>query len=194
MTFLEFAAPPLTKLIQTLATKSLTQALQGVRRERQMKRLIEDAVDRVVEQAEGYLRSEKLAREKQELLLTAIFTQLQPFVDEPARLFRAGLDGQRIFEQAHASGQLPEEIREEGLEQFYSVLFPHVAQLVAGSPLALQAWQAENYREGFRQLNQLAAATHRDPRCRGPSPATMAPSGRSLPVRRLLSRSRRCRF
>src|SRR5690348_1598805 len=63
MTFLEFAAPPLTKLIQTLATKSLTQALQGVRRERQMKRLIEDAVDRVVEQAEGYLRSEKLARE-----------------------------------------------------------------------------------------------------------------------------------
>ena len=133
MTFLEFAAPPLTKLIQTLATKSLTQALEGVRRERQMKRLIEDAVDRVVEQAEGYLRSEKLAREKQELLLTAIFTQLQPFVDEPARLFRAGLDGQRIFEQAHASGQLPEEIREEGHEQFYSVLFPHVAQLVAGS-------------------------------------------------------------
>jgi hypothetical protein len=156
LAFFETATSQLGKIILDLAKKSLATAIESKRRARQLQRLVDDAVDRIVEQAEAYLDAEKLAEQQKELLVVVLCDRLRAFADDPQRLFRANLDGQRIFEDAHPGGRLPQEIREEGLDQFYSVLFPQIAQLVVSSPVALQAWQADGYREGFRRLSQIA--------------------------------------
>src|SRR5262245_26294932 len=98
-----------------------------------MGRLVQDAVDRIVEQMDSYLRAEKLSDQHKEMIIRALCARLQPLADDPQRFFVSDLDGVRIFEQCHPNGELPEEIREERLEQFYSVLFPQVAHFLAGT-------------------------------------------------------------
>jgi hypothetical protein len=158
MPFFETATSLLGTIVTTISKKLLTDSIETKRTQRRLERLVDDAVERVIEQIEAYFDSENLVESKKELLIATVADQLRPFAEDPQRFFRADLDGERVFEHAHPNGVLPQEIREDGLEQFYVVLFRQVAQLIAASPLALRAWQAEGYREGFTRLSQLADA------------------------------------
>ena len=154
MSFFAFAADNIGKVVVSLGTRSLGETLKDVKTERRMARLVQDAVDRIVEQMEGYLSAEKLTDERKEMIVRALCAKLQPLADDPQRFFVGDLDGARIFDQCHPKGELPEEIREDGLGQFYSVLFPQVAHFLAGSRIALAQWQAEGFREEFKRLTQ----------------------------------------
>lgn len=156
MTFFAFAASMITKLVISVASRSLGRTIDDVKIERRMARMVEDAVDRIVGQSEQYLHAEKVTEARKEVLIAVICAKLQPLADDPQRFFAGDLDGARIFKQCHPEGQLPQEIREEQLDQFYSVLFPQIAHFLAGSRIALGQWQAEEYREEFKRLSDLA--------------------------------------
>ena len=156
VTFFSLAADTIGRVVVSLGARSLGETLKDVKTERRMGRLVQDAVDRIVEQMDSYLRAEKLNDQHKEMIVRALCAKLQPLADDPQRFFVSDLDGVRIFEQCHPNGELPEEIREEGLGQFYSVLFPQVAHFLAGTRVALAQWQAEGFREEFKRLTHLA--------------------------------------
>lgn len=155
-TFLAFAGDKITGVVSSLANKILGDKVKDFLLQRKMKRLVEDAVDRIVSQTDEYLRSENADDHGKEILITCLCDKLQPLADEPQKFFAGDLDGRKIFDKCHPKGELPEAIRHEGLEQFYTVLFPQIAHFLAGSRFALVEWQAEGYREGFRRLSQIA--------------------------------------
>ncbi|MES2466239.1 MAG: NACHT domain-containing protein [Verrucomicrobiota bacterium] len=156
MSFLLFAADKVSGVVTSLGNKILGDKVKGIFLQRKMKRLVEDAVDRIVEQTDEYLRAEKADDSKKEILITCLCDKLQPLANEPQKFFAGDLDGKKLFDQCHPKGELPEAIRHEGMEQFYTVLFPQIAHFLAGSRVALAEWQAEGYREGFRRLSHLA--------------------------------------
>jgi hypothetical protein len=156
MSFFAFAASAIGKLVTSLGARSLSDKIKEVRTERKMARLVDDAVDRIVERIDLYLSAERITDSRRELLVTALCSKLQPLAENPQLFFAGNLDGAIIFRQCHPDGILPEEIQQEGLAQFYSVLFPLVAHFLAGSRLALSEWEAEGYREEFRRLSVIA--------------------------------------
>src|SRR5688572_17346313 len=101
MAFFAFAAGVLGDLVLSLAGNFLSDEIKEARLERRMKRLVDEAVDRIVERMEEYLTKEKLSEAKQQLLLTALRTKLEPLVQDPQRFFAGNLDGATIFAQCH---------------------------------------------------------------------------------------------
>lgn len=156
MGFFSTAAELIGRLIVSLASRSLSDKIKEIRTERRMRRLVDDAVDRLVAQIEQYLNNENLDERRKELLISVLHRRLDELVEDPTKFFVGDLNGVRIFHQSHPDGVFPIEIIEEGLGQFYSVLFPQIAHFIAGSRLALGQWEAEGFREEFKRLSQLA--------------------------------------
>lgn len=154
--FILFAAEKVAGLVTSLANKTLGDKVKDILTQRKMKRLVEDAVDRIIGQSDEYLTAEKASEPQKEILITCLCDKLQPLADEPQRFFAGDMNGAKLFDQCHPNGELPEAIRHEGLGQFYSLLFPQIAHFVAGSKVALAQWQAEGFREGFRRLSDIA--------------------------------------
>ncbi len=156
MSFFALAAELVSKVVTSLAIKELGEEIQKAKTQRRMQRLVGDAVDRIVEQAEEYLHSEQVSDARKGILIAAICAKLQPLADDPQRFFAGDLNGALIFKQCHPLGEMPQEIREEQLDQFYTVLFPQIAHFLAGSRIALAQWQAEGFREEFKRLREIA--------------------------------------
>ena len=156
MSFFELAAGVVGKLAISVAGRCLGEEIKDLRTQRRMQRMVDDAVDRIVAQVDDYLNSEGVNEHRKEVLITSLASSIQPLVDEPQRLFAGNLDGNLIFKQCHPNGELPQEIREEDLGHFYTMLFPQIAHFLAGSRTALVQWQAEGYREEFKRLAQIA--------------------------------------
>lgn len=156
MSFFLLAADLVGKLVLSLGSRQLGDKLKDIRTQRRLKRLVDDAVDRIVGQTEEYLSAEKISGARKEILITALGEKLQSSVDDPQQFFASDLDGSLIFKKVHPNGQLPRAIQEEGLEQFYTVLFPQIAHFLAGSRIAIAQWEAEGLREEFKRLSQLA--------------------------------------
>ncbi|MDQ3583048.1 MAG: NACHT domain-containing protein [Pseudomonadota bacterium] len=156
MSFFTFAAGAIGKLAISLAGRSLGETIKDIRTQRRMERMVADAVDRVVEQIDGYLTGEKVSDQRKQVLIASLCANLQSLTDDPQRFFAGNLDGALIFKQCHPDGKLPQEIREEDLGHFYTMLFPQIAHFLAGSRIALAQWQAEGYREEFKRLTQIA--------------------------------------
>ena len=154
--FFTFAAGALGKLSTSLAGREIGEKIKDARTKRRMERMVEDAVDRIVEQIDGFLTGENVNEHRKQVLIASLCHNLQPLADDPQKFFAGNLDGTTIFKQRHPDGKLPEEIREEDLGHFYSLLFPQIAHFLAGSRVALQQWQAEGYREEFKRLTQIA--------------------------------------
>ena len=131
MSFLVFAGDLITKLTISLVGRSLGEKLKDIRTARRMSRMVEEAVDRIVQQIEEYLRVEKVTERRKQLLVKELCARLQPMVDDPQRFFAGNLDGALIFKQCHPNGELPQVIREEQLGQFYTVLFPQIAHFMS---------------------------------------------------------------
>jgi len=109
-TLLVFGADTIGKLLTSLGTRTLGDEIKGVMTARRMSRLVQDAVDKIVEQVDDYLTGERVDEQRKELLITAICTRLQPLVDDPQQLFAADLDGAKIFKHCHPDGLLPERV------------------------------------------------------------------------------------
>lgn len=161
MAFFTIAADLITKLVVSLASRTLGETMKDAKNRRRMERLVADSVDRIVEQAEGYLTGEKVSDHRKKILIMAICAKLQPLAEDPQAFFASDLDGPRIYKACHPDGIHPQEIQEEQLSQFYSVLFPQIAHFLAGSRLALAEWQAEGLREEFKRLRQIAEEIRR---------------------------------
>jgi hypothetical protein len=150
--FFTLAAGTLGKLGISLGSREIGEKIKDARTIRRMERMVEDAVDRIVEQIDGFLTAENVSEHRKEILIASLCNNLQPLADDPQKFFGGNLDGLTIFKQRHPDGKLPEEIREEDLGHFYAVLFPQIAHFLAGSRVALAQWQAEGYREEFKRL------------------------------------------
>ncbi len=156
MSFFLWATDIVGKLALSVGGRSLSETIKDIRIQRRMDRMVEDAVDRIVWQIDDYLASEGVDENRKHILIVSLCANLQPLVNDPQRFFAGNLDGAHIFKQCHPSGELPEEIRNEDLGHFYTMLFPQISQFLAGSRIALAQWQAEGYREEFKRLAQIA--------------------------------------
>ena len=110
--FFTFAAGVLGKLGISLAGRVLGEKIKDARTKRRMERMVEDSVDRIVEQFDGFLTAENVSEHRKQVLIASLFGNLQPLADEPQKFFAGNLDGATIFKQCHPDGKLPEEIRE----------------------------------------------------------------------------------
>src|ERR1035441_442855 len=106
MSFFAFAAGVIGKLAISVSGRSLSEAIKDFRTQRRMERMVEDAVDRIVEQLDAYLTSEGVSEHRKEVLITALSAKLQPLADDPQRFFAGNLDGTLIFKQCHPDGEL----------------------------------------------------------------------------------------
>ena len=86
MSFFALAAELVSKVVTSLAIKELGEEIQKAKTQRRMQRLVGDAVDRIVEQAEEYLHSEQVSDARKGILIAAICAKLQPLADDPQRL------------------------------------------------------------------------------------------------------------
>ena len=158
MSFFATAAGIVSKLAVSIGSRSIGENIKDIRTQRRMQRIVDEAVDRIVGQIEDFLRGENVSDDRQHILIASLSANLQKLVDDPQKFFVGNVDGALIFKQCHPNGELPEEIREEDLGHFYTVLFPQIAQFIAGSKVALAQWQAEGFREQFTRLSELAHA------------------------------------
>ena len=89
MTFFLLAADLLGNLVLSLGSRELGDRLKDIRTRRRVNRLVDDAVDRVVQQTEEYLRAEKVSETRKEILMNALAEKLRSTIEIPNRFSRA---------------------------------------------------------------------------------------------------------
>lgn len=157
MTGIEEVAFSLITSLVTDALKSLVSftALPFLQHSK-IRRRVEIATLEVVEPLVPFLTNEGITVGQQELLFQVCTDELKPFVEQPEGLFSGSLDGQKIFDQVYTQGKLPQAIRDENLEDIYSLLFPRVATLLCRIPAAVKEWEANAWSESFKRLDDIA--------------------------------------
>lgn len=156
MPFASAAGKLLVDLLLSVAKKALTEESQSYWEKRKLRRLVEETVDIVVRQADEFLASEGLDDDSKLLVFSAIVEELKPHVADPKLFHSCDLDANKIYRELYANDAEPQAIRESDLVQYYSIMFKQVAHLVGESPATLKAWEAENRREGFRRMREMA--------------------------------------
>ncbi len=153
----EFALGVIASLVaNVLSSESGFAALPYFKREK-IRRRVEIATADVVEPLLPFLSNEGLTKVQQELLFRACTEELQPFTHNSQPLFSGSLDGQKIFDNMYAGKELPQAIRDEGLESIYALLCPRIATLLCRLPTAVKDWETNAWTENFSRLDIIAA-------------------------------------
>lgn len=150
-------------LIANLIADAIKAAVKGALganffENRRIQRSIDEAVDKVVQPLAHFLSTEKVSEAQQKLLAETCVRELRVTLNEPDRLFRGSLHGQKIFEDLYRDRPFPQEITDEGLSASYALLGPRVASILCDLPRTVEAWRMEGWRENFRRLDELAEA------------------------------------
>ena len=124
---------------------------------RKIERRVEDATADVVQRIIPFLEQEKISRDKQQRLIETCVSELKPFADNPAELFKGSLDGQKIFDSLYHDKGLPQVIVEDGLQDIYSLLFPQIATLLCKIPAVVRDWENEAWSENYRRFDEVVA-------------------------------------
>jgi len=152
----EFALGIIGNLLANVIQAGIDFSTQSFWEKRRIMRRVEDATAEVVEPLIPFLENEKISEDKQRRLIETCVEELKPFTEDPKPLFQGSLDGQKIFENLYANGELPQVIVEDGLKEIYSLLFPRIATLLCKIPAAVKDWENEAWSENFRRFDEIA--------------------------------------
>lgn len=138
------------KRVSTEAEKFATRAL--------IKGRVEGCIGKVVDSLAPFFRDEKMSESQKILLVEECEREFTSLVADSHPLLAGSLDGEKIYEQLYAKRKVPESIRDERLEYYYSLLFPRIAHLICRIPGLVEQWKKEAWAENFRRLDDLAEA------------------------------------
>ncbi|WP_374088262.1 NACHT domain-containing NTPase [Methylomicrobium lacus] len=144
------------KLVFEAISKRVNVTVEPFLTKRKIESRIDDSIAQVVEQLVPFFDSERIAEYKRGILIATCESELADLLTKPQEFFAASLDGQKLFDQRYANGQLPESIRNESLQDLYALVFPQIANLICMYPTAVEAWKIEGFRDGFRRLDDIA--------------------------------------
>ena len=156
---MEFSAilfKTIKEIVFAAIKKQVSFELEAFLTRRKIESRVDDSIALVVERLLPFFQSEHLSDAKRNLLIETCNREFHDLLSEPKAFFVASLDGQKLFDQRYASGMLPEEIREEQLEDLYALIFPQIANLICAYPPAIEQWKLEGYRDSFRRLDEIA--------------------------------------
>jgi NACHT domain-containing protein len=145
------------KVVFAAISKRLVLTGENFLTRRKVESRIDDSIAQVIEQLLPFFENERLSDQKRQVLISNCTYELSEIVEDPQELFAASLDGQKVFDRRYEKGQLPQGIRDEGLEDLYALVFPQIANLICAYPPAIEQWKIEGYRDGFRRLDDIAA-------------------------------------
>jgi predicted NACHT family NTPase len=154
MGFAEFALGIITNLLSSViydATKSQSDFFKR----RKIESRIKDAIADVVEPLLPFLENERIPEDKQRRLIETCSDELRPLTQEPDKLFKGSLNGQKIFDDLYRDRSLPAVVVEDGLKEIYTILFPRIATILCKIPATVKDWESEAWSENFRRLDDL---------------------------------------
>jgi len=146
------------KLVFEAISKKVQTATEPFLTRRKIESRVDDSIAQVVEQLVPFFDSERVPENKRRTLIKTCESELTHLLTTPQEFFAASMDGQKLFDRRYADGQLPDAIRNKGLEDLYALIFPQIANLVCMYPPAVEAWKIEGYKEGFRRFDDIASA------------------------------------
>jgi len=123
------------KRITTDAEKFATRAMIEGR--------VKGCIGKVADSLAPFFRDEKLSEAQSFLLVETCRVELEPLVAGSSPLLAGSLDGAKIYEQLYAERPVPQALRDERLEYYYSLLFPRVAHLICRVPGLVEQWQKD---------------------------------------------------
>ncbi|OAI06077.1 hypothetical protein A1353_10360 [Methylomonas methanica] len=144
------------KLVFEAISKKVQVSIEPFLTRRKIESRIDDSIAQVVEQLVPFFESERVSENHRKILITTCESELTLILKTPQDFFAASLDGQKLFDQRYADGQLPKDILDEGLKDLYALVFPQIANLVCMYPPAVEAWKIEGFRDNFRRLDDIA--------------------------------------
>jgi hypothetical protein len=150
----EFTLSIITNLLSSVIY-DLTKSQTDFFKRRKIQSRIDDATAEVVEPLLPFLANECIPEDKQRRLIETCVEELRPLTQEPEKLFRGSLNGQKIFDDLYANRSLPEVVIEDGLKDVYTILCPRVATLLCKIPEAVKDWENEAWSENYRRLDNL---------------------------------------
>jgi len=145
------------KLVFAAISKKVEITAEPFLTKRKIESRVDDSIAQVVEQLVPFFDNERIPENKRRTLIKTCETELANLLTTPQEFFAASMDGQKLFDRRYADGQLPEAIRNKGLEDSYALIFPQIANLICMYPPAVEAWKIENYKEGFRRFDDIAS-------------------------------------
>lgn len=154
MGFAEFTLGIITNLLSSVIYDVTKSQLDPFKR-RKIQRKIEDAIDEVVKPLLPFLENEHISEDKQRRLIEACADELRPLTQEPDKLFKGSLNGQKIFDDLYQDRSLPAVVVEDGLKEIYTILFPRIATILCKIPATVKDWESEAWSENFRRLDDL---------------------------------------
>jgi hypothetical protein len=93
---------------------------------------------------------------QKQVLIETCCSELKPLTENPAALFAASLNGEKIFENLYREKDLPSAIADSGLTRVYTLLCPRIATLICKLPAAIKEWESQAWSENFKRLDELA--------------------------------------
>ncbi|MDI1435174.1 NACHT domain-containing protein [Polyangium sorediatum] len=145
----------ISDLVLGAVKKRITYETEGFLTRIKIEQALQTAVRKVVEQLVPFLESERVGQEKQELLVCIMLEELGLLIEEPERLFRGSLDGQRVFDHLYANRPLPEALVHEDLASVYAMIGPRIADLLCKLPPTVEKWKEEKWREDYRRFDVI---------------------------------------
>ena len=152
----EFVSKLVLDLVLSAVKKTALGAIEDYFKRKRIEQQVESAVLLVVEPLLPFMKTEGLNEQRQRLLMETCVSEMQGVVDAPASLFRAGLEGQTLFDQLYAKRPYPEVLRHEDLQHVYEMIGPRIATLLCELTTAVDQWQVEKWREDYRRLEDIA--------------------------------------
>jgi len=116
---------------------------------------IENAIAEVWDSLDDFFTSEKVGESKRDIVAAACESELRPFAEDVTLLLKNSLDGEKLFEQLRAESPFPQEIREEGLEQIYRIVFPLMASVLCRAPVIVERIDEESLQEVLSRFDEL---------------------------------------
>jgi hypothetical protein len=120
-----------------------------------LEQAIENAIAEVWDSLTHYFVSERVEEDKRTIVASACENELRPFAKDVTLLLKGSLDGEKLFEQLRAANPFPQEIRDEGLEQVYRMVFPLMASVLCKAPVILEQIGEKSLAEVLSRFDQL---------------------------------------
>lgn len=117
---------------------------------------IEETIATVLESLAPFFLTEKIDEDGQRVIFEVFQREIDRVLEEPAEIFEASFDGQKLYDKVYANGNLPRDVVDFQLEQVYSLVFPQLSNLIFALPPIVSQWKAEGYRENFKRLDDIS--------------------------------------
>ena len=131
---MEFLFEILKSVVGKAVAHGVAISAEGFFQKRRIFSRVDDAVAKVLESLGPFFVTEGLTPDQQKLLFQVFSDEMEKLLDDPDALFKASLDGQKLYDRLYTASGLPREIVSGNLSHVYSLVFPQLANLVFVMP------------------------------------------------------------